>query len=116
MKSKILLLLCCLPLLAGCAHIAVAQAQKEMQSTLDSLMGCSEEEVIILLGVPQNIQNIGELKVYQYRQSYGTRTNAYANAIGTATIGNANVWESYDTAEIVFKDGCAISWKGYVQR
>lgn len=72
------------------------------------------------LGTPQNIQNIGEFKIYNYYQTYGMRSNAYANAYAGAfnanAFGGGNTWESYDKADIIFKNGRAISWKGYVQR
>lgn len=120
--KRLLVLFSCIPLFIGCAHIAVSQAQKKMKKTFDSLMGCLEEEIVVRVGVPQNIQHIGNLKVYQYHHSYGTRTNAYANAAAYANpysvsaFGNSSAWESYDEAEVVFRDGRAISWKGYVQR
>jgi hypothetical protein len=119
MKMLLYILMLSLSLCAGCtspAVLAVQKAQKEMQSTFDGAMGYSEEEVVMKLGPPQNIQNIGELKVYHYYQSYGMRSNAYASAISSSAIGVGNAWESYDKADVVFKDGRAVSWKGYVQR
>lgn len=116
MKNKILILLLCLPLLTGCAQIAVKKAQEQMTITFDSLMGRTEEGVILSVGAPQTIDNIGELKIYHYFQSYGMRTNAYANAQNGSAFSAGNDWESYDKVDVIFKDGQAISWKGYVQR
>lgn len=116
MKNKILALLLYLPLLTGCAQIAVKNAQEQMTIKFDSLMGNAEENVILSVGAPQSIDNIGELKIYHYFQSYGMRTNAFANAQNGSAFGAGNAWESYDKVDVIFKNGKAISWKGYVQR
>ena len=71
MKNKSLFFVIALPLLIGCAT-QQERAFKKIQCTCQNLMGCSEEEVALELGAPQNIQNIGKLKVYQYYKSYGT--------------------------------------------
>ena len=102
----------CLSFLPGCAWLAVREAKARMQTTLDSLMGLTEADVVIKLGAPNGVQNVGGLIVYHYYQSYGMRTNIYANGL----CGASNVWESYDQFDIMFKDGRAVSWKGYVQR
>lgn len=91
-------------LFSGCANIAAKRGINQLEETCNKLLGCSEEQVIIQLGVPKSIQEIGELKSFKFKQSFGLRTNAYG------------AWESYDDVEIIFKEGRAISWKGYVQR
>lgn len=110
MKRKFFLIVCLLlcSLLGSCAMIVTRQAQEQMNNICNGLMGLTEEEVIISLGSPQKIEDIGKVRVFHYYRSYGTRLNAYSYALKT--------WEAYDQSEIVFKDGIAISWKGFVQR
>jgi hypothetical protein len=102
--------------ITGCQSMAVSKAQNQMQTTFEPLMGHSEEDVVMQLGAPSNVQHLGELTVYHYYQSYGVRSKAYANTAYSSGYGHSKSWESYDQAEIVFKDGRAVKWKGYVQR
>jgi hypothetical protein len=112
-----------IPILAltGCAARQERAAKKRIQTTCDSLIGCSEEKVVLCLGTPQTIQNIGKLKIYQYHKSYGTRTNKHGYAsdsgYGLWGFGTADkTWEAYDKIEIFFKDGKVTSWKNSVKR
>ncbi len=84
-------------------------------------MGYSEEEVALELGAPQNIQNIGTLKVYQYHKSYGTRSSkdGYVSVWksgGASGFGETKQWEAYDKIEVFFRNGHAINWKCSVER
>lgn len=120
MKNKFFLLLLCLPLLAGCAAQQERSAKKRIQSSCDRLMGCTEEEVVLTLGSPQKIDKIGELKIYQYHNSYGTRSNrrGYVTGLcyGICGVGKEKIWEAFDKIEIFFKNGYATSWKSSVKR
>ena len=112
MKHLTKLILLFIFLLPGCTHMMVNKALKEMRTTFDSVMGLSTEEIIIKLGAPQQIDHIGNLQIYHYYKDYGSRTNIFANQ----GYGAGRSWQSYDKAEITFKNDRAISWKGYVQR
>jgi len=116
MKNKIFLLILCLPLLVGCAAKQEKKARRQIQATCESLMGCSEEEVALEFGVPQKVQEIGKLKVYQYYKSYGTRENATAYGDWSYGIGSKIAWEAYDKIEIFFRNGHVTSWKSSVKR
>jgi hypothetical protein len=109
--KKLFIAVFCAFLFVGCAT-QQEKAYKRIQCTCESLMGCSEEEVALELGAPQNIQNIGDLTVYQYYKSYGSRS--YVNAY--SLCGEIHTWESYDKIEIFFRDGCVINWKCSVKR
>lgn len=103
--------------LGGCRELQVSQAKEQMQTTYDSVMGLREDDVIARLGAPQDVKQITEhIKVFYYNQSYGTRSNAYANANRFGAYGSGQSWEAYDQAQVIIKDGVADSWKGYVQR
>ena len=119
MKIKILLLLS-LPLFFGCAEQQERAAKKQIERTCDSLVGCSEEEVLICLGVPQKIRKIAGLKVYQYHKSYGTRSNKNGYVTGSYSgllgCGEEKTWETYDNIDIFFRDGYVTSWKCSVKR
>lgn len=109
---KLVLLLKIIIFLPNCRQIAVYTASKEMKTTFDSVMGCTTEEVIIKLGAPQKIDNIGNLQIYHYYKNYGTSSNVFVYD----RYGTGSVWQSYDQVEITFKNDRAISWKGCVQR
>ena len=118
MKNKIFLLLFSLPLLAGCVH-QEERARRRLESTCRTLMECTEEEVALRLGAPQSIQNIGNLKVYKYHQSYGTcKTSCASSSFYDAFSGTREEksWETYDNIEVFFKNGYVINWKCSVKR
>ncbi len=112
MKKLLILLIPILFTLAGCAAIQVKRAQERIEAVCNSLMGKSEQEVIVSLGTPSKIEYIGGLTVYHYYESYGTRSNIYANY----TFGNIQTWEAFDKFDLVFQNGRAISWKSNVRR
>lgn len=51
-----------------------------------------------------------------YYQSYGIPSNGFASALSYNAFASGNAWEAYDKADVIFKEGRAASWKGYVQR
>ena len=119
MKVKLLLLTLFLPLLIGCASQQQRAASKRIQSTCERLLGCTEEEVVLCLGAPQTIQDIGDLKIYLYHESYGVRSNSRGYARGLYNVwgtGSGETWEAFDKIEIYFKNGYVTSWKSSVQR
>lgn len=112
MKRLLFLLIPILLTLTGCAAIQVKKAQERIESVCNSLMGKTEQEVIVALGAPQKFENISGLTVYHYYKSYGTCSNIYTNY----TFGNVQSWEAFDKFDLVFKNGRAISWTSDVQR
>lgn len=112
MKKLLIILIPILLTLTGCAAIQVKRAQERIETVCNSLMGRTEQEVIVAIGAPQNIENISGLTVYHYYQSYGTRSNIYTDY----TFGNLQTWESFDKFDLVFKNGRAISWTSNVRR
>ncbi|MCX6557709.1 MAG: hypothetical protein NTW95_09825 [Candidatus Aminicenantes bacterium] len=83
---------------------------------LDPLLGKSQEDVVLAIGVPTHTETIGNLEVYQYIQSYGARGNAWVSPNKYFSTGGARVWEAYDKINIYFKNGSMVKWDGYVQR
>lgn len=116
-KFLILSLVGSLLLIGGCSHLALKRGLEEMSATFNPILGETEESVILTIGVPISVEDYGKLKVYRYYKSFGQRSNDFLNAFGgSAQYQTTQTWEAYDTVDIVFKDGKAISWKGYVQR
>lgn len=99
------ILICLILALTGCSQVAINQAQKKMNETYEPLIGCTEEEAVIKIGAPLSIKKIDDLTIYQYHQIHG-----FSQKFG----GDLGI--DQDQAEIVFKNGRAISWKGSVQR
>lgn len=112
MKRFLFLLIPILLTLTGCAAIQVKQAKERIELVCNSLMGRTEQEVIMKLGAPQNIEHISGLTIYHYYESYGTRSNVYADSY----FGNAQTWEAYDKFDLVFKNGQAVTWTYNVRR
>lgn len=113
MKKMIFPLFLTLVLLPGCgAFIQEQRAKRKMSRTLDSVIGQTEEAVIIQLGSPKKVEHLAGLTIYHYYKSYGTRSSVYVGE----SYGAKDVWETYDQFEIIFKDGRAINWKGSVKR
>lgn len=105
----------------ACRQMMVDDRIGELKPVLDSYMGHTEEEVVLGLGAPLDIQNAGGIKIFHYHKSFGVRSNAYANAQpnyygGATAYGGGQSWESFDDYRIYFKDGLAVKWDGYVQR
>lgn len=115
MKKLLIILFPVLLTLVGCAAWQVKKAKERIATSCESLMGHSEEDVIIKLGAPQEIKKVGDLTIYHYYKSYGTCTTTNLNGDYFVTA-NTSTWESYDKFEIVFKNGHALSWKSSVQR
>lgn len=114
-KLLLVLLIPVLLTLTGCVSWQVKKAQERMNVTFNALIGSTEEDVVLKVGMPQNIQTVGELKVYSYHKSYGTRSDSYTNFYNGA-YGSSSIWESYDKVDVMFKNGRVVSWKGDVQR
>jgi hypothetical protein len=117
MKTNILFFLACLSFCAGCATQEQLAKQK-IQRTCNSLMGCSEEEVVLVLGTPDTIQDIGTLKVYKYNRSYGTRSTKQGsvNCNNYRWTTEEQQWEAYDKIEVFFRNGHVVDWKCSVKR
>ena len=94
----------------------VKKAQICMENTYNKVIGLTEEEVVIILGAPQKIEEIGSLRIYRYYQSYGVRSKAFSDTMWSGVSETTKTWESYDQAQVIFKDGIAIEWKGNVER
>jgi hypothetical protein len=95
---------------------AVKKAQICMETTYNKVIGLTEEDVVIILGAPQKIEEIGSLRIYHYYQSYGVRSNAFSDDGWRGVSKTTETWESYDKVQVIFKDGKAIEWKGNVER
>jgi len=106
----------CASLLIGCAHMQVQQRKNELERLLNPLIGKSKEEVVMAIGIPTNTRYLGDLEVYQYFQSYGTRGNVWISPSEYVTTGGARTWESYDKINIYIKEGLMVKWDGYIQR
>jgi hypothetical protein len=119
MNNKKYLLLLFLPLLVGCAAQQERAAQKSIQQACNKLIGATEEDVALELGVPQHIQNIGKLRVYQYFQSYGTHSSKGNTEWSLSNLSGyceERRWEAYDKIEVFFRDGHVVQWKSFVKR
>ena len=110
------ILLFVITILTGCAHMQVQQRKSELESMLNPLLGKSKEDVVLAIGVPTNTQRIGDLEVYQYYQSYGTRGNVWVSPNEYIATAGARTWEAYDKVNIYLKDGIMVKWDGYIQR
>lgn len=116
-KMVFIVLIIAIIFLTGCATMQVNKAKKQLDAKLNPLLGRTKEDVVLAVGAPNSIDTIGEIEVYHYYQSYGTRANAAAyspNKYSAAARGQS--WEAYDKFNIYFKNGIAIKWDGYVQR
>lgn len=120
MKNKLFLAFLLLPLLVGCVAKQERSAQKRIHSICESLIGGTEEDVILTLGTPQKIQKIENLKIYQYYNSYGMRSTSkgYVSGVcrGIFGVGKEETWEAFDKIEVFFKNGYVKSWKSSVKR
>ncbi len=83
---------------------------------MNPLLGKSKEDVILALGAPGEVSNIGAFEIYKYYQSFGTRTQAAVAPNPYLITGNARSWEAYDTVNVYFKDAIMVKWDGYIQR
>lgn len=114
MKRLLLLLIPIFFLLPGCASFQIKQAKERIASTCSSLIGSTEQDVILALGVPQKIEQVSGLTVYHYYHSYGTRSDVYIDS--RFGFGNSTSYETYDKFDLIFKDGVLVSWTSDVQR
>ncbi len=115
-RISLLCLFASLSLMFGCAQMAARKAVNELNAHMERLSGWTEEEVVLALGVPQNIHTIGSLKIYQYHDSLGQRSNGYFNTLGYGVVGNSHTWEAYDRVDITFKNGRVSTWRCWAQR
>lgn len=99
-----------------CTYWAVSSRQKEIENMVNPLLGKTSEEVIIILGVPTNIKEIGELTIYEYYRSYGTRSNIWVSPTEYTVYGGNKKWEAYDIINLYFKEDIMVKWDAYVQR
>jgi hypothetical protein len=103
-------------IVSGCTSMQVSQRQNELKAKMDPLLGKSKEEVVLALGVPQEVVTVGGLEVLKYYQSYGMRTQAAVAPNPYLVSGSARSWEAYDTINAYFQNGVMVKWDGYVQR
>ncbi len=115
-RKTFIILLFVVTTLVGCARIQVQQRKSELKSMLNPLLGKSKEDVVLAIGVPTHTQWIGDLEVYQYYQSYGTRGNMWVAPNKYFSTANAGTWKAYDKINIYFKNGIMVKWDAYVQR
>ena len=117
-KSTIFLL----PLLLfGCAQAQVNNRLQAIEIAIRPLVGVATKEMIATqYGIPARKTQLGTLEVWEYRQSFGSRSsgNAYVNPYNPYAVSAAGrQWESYDKVTFTFgKDGILQSFKSYVQR
>jgi hypothetical protein len=123
------LLLLSVPALSSCRAMQVSDARADLQARLDPLLGRSKEEVILAVGAPRRTSELASMEVWEYYQSYGTRSNGYANtnlnadpnapyySANANTYGSTQSWEAYDRYTLYFdSSGVLQKWDGYVQR
>ena len=115
-RKSFVICLICASFLIGCAHMMVQQRKSELERLMNPLLGKSKEDVVLAIGVPTKTQYIGNLEVYQYYQSYGSRGNVWISPNEYLSTGGARTWEAYDKINIYFKDDVMVKWDGYVQR
>lgn len=102
-------------LLSNCAHVSAYKAKGEMQTTLDSLMGKTKEEVVLTLGPPTEASRVGELEILSFKKSYGMRAGIVAGG-GYMTSAMMNQREAFDIYRVYFKNGKAIKSDGRIDR
>lgn len=114
MKRLLLLLIPIFLLLPGCASFQIKKAKERIATNCNSLIGKTEEEVILALGAPEKTEQLGGLTIYHYYQSFGKVSDVYLNPY--CGFGNAVARDTYDKFDLVFKRGILVSWTSDVQR
>ncbi len=100
----------------GCAQMMANKAVTQMQAGINNAVGCTEAEVIRILGAPQKIEDIGNMRIFHYYQSYGTQSKGFVNTFNSGGFGKAQTWESYDHVQFIFENGYVVGGKANAQR
>ena len=102
-------------LLLGCASIAIQDRLKQIEKTMNPLVGRTKKDAVLTLGAPTDIKKIEDIEVYIWYFSYGTRATAVGNPYYPSAYGKA--WEQYDLIRAYFDEkDKMIKWDSYVQR
>jgi len=109
--------------LFGCAQMQIKQRVQEIDAQMRPLVGVATREMIAdQFGIPARKSQLGTSEVWEYHQSFGSRSRSNANAYynnpyNVYASGRGSQWEAYDRATLIFgKDGILKSYNGYVQR
>ena len=104
-------------ILTGCRSIAIKNAQEQINSVMNPLLGRSMNDAILTLGAPTDRQTIAGFEVLIYYRSYGYRASAsYYNPYVQYAQLYGNTWEAYDLVRAYFQNDVLVKWDGYVQR
>ncbi len=112
-----LMLLISIPF-SGCAQIQANNRAQEYKDLIEPGIGsATKEQVVQLWGLPTRKLNVGDLEVWEYHLSFGTRGGAYTsyNRYSAASFGRSH--EVYDQVTLTFNSSdILIAYKVYVQR
>ena len=115
---RILIATILVALLAGCAQIQANNRAQEYKAKIEPGLGtATREQVVQLWGLPTRKLNIGDLEIWEYHFSFGTRGGAYTsyNRYSASSFGRS--YEVYDQVTFTFNSsGILTSYKVYVQR
>lgn len=103
-------------LLAGCAGHAVNSRLRALDAELTPLVGQPKSVLLMKYGPPGFTHTEGEVEVWQYHFSYGTKTRYPKNLWTGEYLGTANTWERYDDITLFFVNDTLTQYKTYVQR
>lgn len=107
-------------ILSGCAQMQANSRLEEYKKVYDPLIGVATKESIIQsIGLPTRKQIVGNVEVWEYYQSFGTRGRAYAyspyNSGSAFATGRSH--EVYDRVTLTFdSNGILQNANFYVQR
>jgi hypothetical protein len=106
--------------LSGCAAAANKKMMEQMTERMNEAIGVkTKEDFVQKMGIPTREEKVGDLEVWEYRNSLGVRgrSSTFYNQFnaGTDTNGIANsnirVHESYEVMVLTFDiDGKLKSW------
>ena len=103
---------------SGCAQIQANNRAQEYKALIEPGLGtATREQVVQLWGLPTRKSNIGNLEIWEYHLSFGTRGGAYTSYNQYSASSFARSHEVYDQVTFTFNSsGILIAYKVYVQR
>lgn len=114
--KRIFVFLLILLIFLGCAASREKKRIAELEAQINPLIGKTQEQVVEIFGVPDNIKLIGELEVYYYYIDQGKTPDLYTP---TGYKDYAIITEGekrYDKIWLFFRDGILESYKMEVNR
>ena len=107
-------------ILSGCAQMQANSRLQEYKEIFNPLIGvATKEQIVQRMGLPTRKQSVGNVEVWEYHQSFGTRGRAYAyspyNSGSAFATGSSH--EVYDRVTLTFdSNGILQNANFYVQR